>query len=444
MASLKTSNKTSKIMIFAVVLFHAAHAYAAADSGGLSLEGALEEARAHSPEYRKAQAVEKEADWRKLEAVSGNLPKVAITGEHFVDVKYQVLDVNFGPGTPTTSFALVSPKSIVSISANWTVFDGFQTLDNYFAASLSHSASELELSHTAFQLEQDVRFRFFKALAAQLLDVVAEQNVKTLQDHLDKTKSLLQEGEATRYDLLRVEVQLDEATPEKLQADDNVVLMRRALSQVMGLQDDARPLVGTLPVPVEAALPKDVKLDTQNRTDLQALLRRADAAEKSHKASLGWWYPKVGFLAEEDFYNNVDYALSGSEFRSAYSVGMYLTWNIFDGGASIARQKETVYAQQQAEATADAGIIKAPNDFELWKRRFTYNVALYKARAHAIESAEESVRLAKLGFNAGSRTTVDVLDAELDLFRARAGVVQAQVDAAEAILNLELALGRKL
>ena len=411
---------------------------------GLNLEAALTEARLHSPQYQIAQALEKEAYWHRLDALSGNLPKIAVSGSHLFDVKYQVLDVQFTPGAPTTTFPLVTPKTILSVGANWTLFDGFQSLESYHAANLSHEASELELSRTSLQLEQDVRLRFYQALAAQLLLEVADQNVKTLQDHQNKTKDLLHEGEATRYDLLRVEVQLDEAEPEKLQAADNVVLSRSALSQVMGLQDDARPLIGSLPIPNDAALPKNLKLEAENRADLQALLRRSDAAEKSHSASLGSWLPRVGVAAEEDFYNNVDYNLGGAPFRSAYSVGMFLSWNIFDGGASIARQKEATYAHQVAEASANAGLIRAPNDFELWKRRFTYNVSLYRARLHAIESAEESVRLAKIGFDAGNRTTVDVLDAELDLFRARAGVVRAQVDAAEAILNLELALGRKL
>jgi OMF family outer membrane factor len=83
-------------------------------------------------------------------------------------------------------------------------------------------------------------------------------------------------------------------------------------------------------------------------------------------------------------------------------------------------------------------------DFENYRRRFLYNVSLYKARSHAIESATESVRLAKISYQAGTRTSTEVLDAELDLFRARAGVVRAQVESAEALINLELALGRHI
>jgi outer membrane protein TolC len=59
-----------------------------------------------------------------------------------------------------------------------------------------------------------------------------------------------------------------------------------------------------------------------------------------------------------------------------------------------------------------------------------------------VDKAQESVRLATLGQKAGTRTTTEVLDAELDSFRSSAGVVSAQMDAAEALINLELALGK--
>ena len=52
---------------------------------------------------------------------------------------------------------------------------------------------------------------FFKSLAAQKIEVVSQENLKTITDHLDQTQSLKQGGIATNYDVLRVEVQLSEA-----------------------------------------------------------------------------------------------------------------------------------------------------------------------------------------------------------------------------------------
>lgn len=135
------------------------------------------------------------------------------------------------------------------------------------------------------------------------------------------------------------------------------------------------------------------------------------------------------------------FALSNG-LSDAYSVGISASWNIFDGGATLARMGEGAAQAERAEAAADAIILSAPNELETWKRHYRSNLALYEARKRAVEAAQESVRLAKLGFQAGTRTNTDVLDAELDLFRARAGVVRAQLDAATSMINIELASGK--
>ena len=54
------------------------------------------------------------------------------------------------------------------------------------------------------------------------------------------------------------------------------------------------------------------------------------------------------------------------------------------------------------------------------------------------------VRLATIAVKAGTKTHAETLDAELELFRARAGLIRAQIDASEALANLELALGYRL
>jgi outer membrane protein TolC len=49
-----------------------------------------------------------------------------------------------------------------------------------------------------------------------------------------------------------------------------------------------------------------------------------------------------------------------------------------------------------------------------------------------------------VGFKAGTRTTTDVLDAELEEFQASAGLVQAQINSLEALIQLELVTGKRL
>ena len=73
-----------------------------------------------------------------------------------------------------------------------------------------------------------------------------------------------------------------------------------------------------------------------------------------------------------------------------------------------------------------------------------YFCDVYRSRLGDIEKARESVRLARVGRKVGARTNTELLDAESDLYRAQAGVVNSQLGAIEALLNLELATGRTL
>ena len=413
----------------------------------LHLEDAVAEARQKNPLLMKAEAAKSGASWKKLEALSGHLPKISASATHFFDLQYQLLDVNFGGGPVT--FPAVYPKTLLGLDVSWNLFDGGQTYHSYKGALKGQEAADFEYTRAELQLETEIESRFYQVIAARQLQIVADQNLKTLEDHLEKSKARLKQGQTTKFDLLRVQVQLEEAVPEKASADDNTAIARIALSQVMGAGpgagtgEDPRIVVGDLPVPDEATLSKVKTINPEDRADYQALIKLSEAAEDAHSASMGTWFPRVTLIGQEQLYNSQDFSFS-SPFRNAYSVGVAASWNIFDGGASIARQKESYFAQVQAENLVRAAALRAPVDFELWRRKYLYNTSLYRARKRSLESAEESVRLAQLGYGAGTRTNTDILDAELDLFRARAGVVRAQLDAAEALINLELAIGKKI
>jgi outer membrane protein TolC len=409
----------------------------------LAIDQALQEGRANNPQYQRAQAAADAAAARSSEALAGYLPRVSVSGSHLLGYRFQLLNVAIGGGAPV-EFPAIQPQTTLNLDLNWNLFDGFQTTHLYRAARLESSAADLEASHAALAIENDIRLKYYQTLSAQLLAQVADQNVKTLQDHLAKAQAILRGGGSTKLDALRVDVQLSEAMPEQAAARDNLALARMNLSQAMGLEHDDRPLSSALPEPDAGRLPANLTLNSTLREDLAALANRAEAAANAHLAAGSIWLPRIGFSAETQAYNNLDASVfSTANFRNAYTVAVGFSWNIFDLG-QIARQRVAAAQQVQAERISQAANLRAPADFELWKRRFLTQVQLYKARTHAIESAQESVRLSHLSYEAGTRTSTEVLDTELDLFRARAGAVRAQLDAAESLINLELAVGHHL
>ncbi|HVZ79906.1 MAG TPA: TolC family protein [bacterium] len=427
-------------------------------AGGLTLEAAEQEALGESPDYRKALAQEREAGWGQLDALSsGFLPKLSIEGQHFFNQElfngsldnYTALSVQF-PGSPSAiTFPGIYPETSLTLSARLPIFDGFKNLHQMDAADRRHEAAALMSDQALLRLKEGVRLAYFKALASQLLSDMADQNVKTFDEHLRIVKDQLDNGQATKYDRLRVEVQLSEAQSGQIEAHDNLVLARMALARAMGLAKDERPLTGTLPVVNGDQVLKALPDHYEEGTELKAARLESVRAEDLGASADSFWFPQLSLFGQYQWYNTPGYILGNldfndyTSFQTDYFVGASLKWDILDGGLSLAKANEAHERAEQAKSDYRAAQLQAPYDFDLWKRRLISNVSLYQAKLTDVDKAKESVRLATVGFKAGTKTTTDLLDAELEEYRASAGLVQAQLNAWEALINLELVTGKR-
>jgi outer membrane protein TolC len=425
-------------------------AEAGVSSGQLDLATAQQEAVENSPSYKKAVNFEREKSWGQAEALSeGFLPHIILKGNYFFDNQYPEEQISLG--TPTLmSFEENFPIANLALDAEYDLFDGFRNIRKLDAANNSHEAASL-LSHWAsFQLQEQVRLAFYKAQAAKELSDMADENVKTLEDHLRIVDDQMDNGQATKYDVLRVEVQLSEAKSDQISYHDNVILARERLSQAMGLSKDDRTLSGDMPVlNADAILNGMSKVDFENRPDLKAKELQSRAAGDESAAADSFWVPKVSLIGEYQWYNLQDYVFGESPtntgtINESYFLGASATWDLLDGGISWAKSNEAHERANESKDDLDSAQLQAPYDFDFWKKSLVSKVALYQAKLTDIDKAKESARLATLGFKAGTRTTTDVLDAELEEFRAAAGLVQAQVDALEALINLEITVGKRI
>ncbi|HTB34457.1 MAG TPA: TolC family protein [bacterium] len=429
-------NRTIAWMSAALALAtSAAWADPAPGDTSLTLGQAQQEALDHSPLYLLAQAKDAEENWAKVAAGAAFMPRVDLQATHFSNVKFLTLPFN------GQAFPEAFPYSDLALNGEWTLFEGFAGLSRLRTADLGAKAADLEQDWALFSLKQDVRLKYYQAITARKLAGLADENVKTLEDHLRIVQDLLDNGQATRFDVLRVEVQLSEARTERLSAQDKVVLARRKLTQAMGIELDERGLSGDLPVPGSITPPAATYLDKQ--ADLRAKALQAEAAESGHRAAVGAWAPKVSLVGGYQWYNNVQMDVNDlNDYHTAYQLGLELDWNLFSGGASLADERQAGAKAEQARQASRQARQQAEYDRDLWSRRLAYSAELYQAKLDDVDKSKESVRLATLGQQAGTRTTTEVLDAELDSFRASAGAVSAQMDAAEALINLELALGQ--
>lgn len=368
-----------------------------------------------------------------------------VHGTHFFDAKYANIGVLFGGAA--AQFPSAFPQTEFNIEASLLLFDGWGAINRYKAASLEREASQHELNYAEFRLEELVKMKFHQVLAAEEFVKVADQNIQTLEQHLKLAQASLRAGFSTHIDVLRIESQLEEAKAEKLLSSDNVLVAKQELNEVLGVEDSPYQLEGQLPIPNVHVVPIGLKFSVERREDIQAESQKEAAQDRVRVASSSFWSPKILLFGSEQFYKfgNFDPAiLPNSAFQNAYAIGVRFSWSLFDGGASIARKAQAENNLKTEHEKVRKTLFISSNQFGVWKRKYIYNTALFYARKSSVEKSTESVRLATAAVRAGTKNHAEVLDAELELFRARAGVIHAQLDAAEALSHLELALGYRL
>lgn len=408
----------------------------------LDLKTAIQETGQNSPQIQKAESVYVEAHWRTKEAYTGYLPTLKGSIDYLLDKKYMLLDMNMGGGLVT--IPQVTPTTIYSLQALLPLFDGFASTNRYHMASSLEDAAQDELSWSKFLTERQTVLQFYRALAAETLKSVAEQNLKVLQDHLKNVQATKKAGITTRYDVLRAEVQSSEAQSELLNTEDNLQIALLKLAEIMGKDSESRKPTGKIPE-LDASIIADLKESTNDRVDMRALKNRTDASQYNAQIQNRYWIPKIALFGGYQYYNNQnDRFIDNDSFREAYQVGLNLTWNLFDGLASTAKSFQADAQAIQATKNLQIAQLKAKQDFAFWKRKYLYYCSIYRSRQNDIQRSSEAVRLATEGHKAGVRTNSDLLDAEADWYRSRAGQVNAQLGAIEALINLELASGKRL
>ena len=415
------------------------------NSYALTLHEAVSEALHSSPSVERSKSATKEAKWKKVESYSGFLPTLTANASYLFDKKYALTNVRIGNATADSIVPQIIPNSQLVLTTTYPLFEGFSSIKKLNAANEGLSAATNEEEWGEFKTEMDVTLAYYRVLDNKILKDVAAQNLKVLQDHLKEVKLFKSSGMATNYDVLRVDVQVSNAETDLLNAEDNIAISEQNLLELLGKDKTTLEVSGELPILDEALVKNINEADVRKRQDIIALKNRLSSISYNEEAQSTFWVPRLSAFGQYQYYNNLNTSLTDTDkYRSAYQVGLQLSWNIFDAGSSFSKSKQTTEQLVQAEKTYRITEIRAQKDFEIWKRKYNYFASLYRARNNDIAKSKESVRLAREGQRVGARTNTDLLDAEADLYKSQAGAVNAQLGAIEALINLQTSIGQKI
>lgn len=265
--------------------------------------------------------------------------------------------------------------------------------------------------------------------AAQL--GVAEEALDDTREHIHLAAVRSANGVGLKYDELRIRTYQAEVEQQKITAENDYHLARLRLGKVMGLDSGAMPEISeTLTAfAVGMTLPGLEKTALDSRKDLEAQKAEVARGDAVVSSARGGYWPTVYGMAS---YQANDRDIPFGRDNDSWLVGATLRWELFDG---MRRMNEVQSAQSERNA-ASSYLQNLRQDVafevrEAMARRGEAEKRLEIARK-ALQETEEMVRLISRRFENALSTTVELLDAETALTRARAQLADNEANFALA------------
>ncbi|MFN3614784.1 MAG: TolC family outer membrane protein [Rubrimonas sp.] len=327
-----------------------------------------------------------------------------------------------------------------SIDASQALYDGGRTINSVRGRIADVSAARARLIALEQAVMLDVVTAYEDVRRDQEFVALARNNVRVISEQLRASEDRFAVGEVTRTDVSQAAARLAEAQANLAAQEGQLERSRQNYRLVVGTEPGT--LTAPPPMPQLPATLDEAILAAMDQHPL-VLARRFDeqSAARDIRTEIGTLLPRVSLNASVG-YNEDGLFGSRDQDRTVGSIGVRAVIPIYEsGGANYSR----VRAAQAIASRARADITQEARD-----RRAEVEAAwtgLRVARA-SIRAGREQVEAARLAFEGvreeaivGSRTTLDVLDAEQELLNARSRLVSSVRDEYVAGYTLMAAIG---
>ena len=326
-------------------------------------------------------------------------------------------------------------------SATQLLFDFGQKINETRAAREVQNAAGARRDSTKDVVVLNVKASYYNLIAARRLLTVAEETEGQTRLQLEEARSRFEVGTAPRFDVTQQEVQVADAELARLTSVNAVALSRENLRDAMGLAE---------PILFE---PDDRSLDylrvgvdddtamTQaftHRPEMLDVQARVRAQERQIAALKADYLPAVRGTGE--------YKWTGQDRPEdeSWIVGAAVTLSIFNGGLTAARVGEGRAALHRLEG--EERRVGLAVRLEVRRALLDLREAEDSIRVSEkqVEQARESLAIAEGRYSAGVGNVLEVSDAQVGLFRARANNVRKLADYWISVARLERAIGTRL
>jgi len=398
-----------------------------------TLRDALALAYETNPTIRSERARLKAVRETKAQAWAGALPQISASGSYSRVDSSQSL--NFGGGATQADNKLNTVSG--GVNAEQAIFTGFGNYNAIKQAEARIRAGGAQLIATEQTVLRDVASVYFAVERNMAVYGLNMKNVDVLLRQNEMATVRFEVGEITRTDVAQADARLAGARANLSQAQSNLAIARASYAQLVGqAPGDLEPVdqLPDLPENLESAK----ALAGEYAPAVVAARQQSEASRRQVNVARSAIYPRVSLTAGYQYTEEPsNFVLQDEQF----SYGARATVPLFLGGANYSRIREAkaLHASDrsriiEAERRVDAQTTAA------WAQLMAARAIIISARAaaEANELALEGVTQEAL---VGTRTTLDVLDAEQEYLNAQVALASATRDAQSAAFSLLAAIG---
>ena len=417
----------------------------------LDLKTALSIAHDNNPTLQIADLEIQRVDYAKKESIGNLLPSVSATGQYTNSIMKSVMFM------PASMSAVMGGASYMEIgyknSFTGTISAQMPLINFSLWESIKAKQTQIDLiveqsRSSSLDMTKQVKDAYFNVLLSKSSLEVLEQSISNAKESLRTTKTAYEHGTTSEYDYLSAQIQVNNLNPSYISAKNSVELAILQLKILLSLPETQEIEVVEKLEDYEENFSLLDELETEKALTNNSQLRQLDlniaSLQHSLKTIKYQHLPTLSAFGQYVYQTQAeDFKFSDYDWVPSASVGLTLSIPIFNGNTYLNQQKQTEISlkelQLQRTYTADGmniQVLSALKNMKAAKEQLVVN-------KEAIAQAERGYEIAKVRYQTGSGTILELNDSQLALTKSKLNYQQAIYDYISAQATYENVVGKQ-
>ena len=428
--------KVASAIILTILLIYSAWA----GEAPLNLDECVKTALENNTTMWNAQAVLEDYRLRKAVAVADFMPTVYAS----MDYTHQEYKTKYTPFQLQTPF-FINREYSAGLNLSQTIWDGGYTIANYNKSKMDYYSSKYDFENVKQELIYSVEEAYINLLKQHQLLTVYEQTLESSSEALRKAESMEAVGAASRTDVLKAKVKMEEDKLNLIIAQTNLEVARANLNYLLGFDVNRQTEIVEIepPQPLELEYEEAVKIALENHPALKKAKYDLESAEKVIVMARSTIMPQL--TGSYRFgYSSPAFDDMARPFDSEYNWSAMVTLSVrlFDGLSTYANIDRAKVGKRSADDNLEQVRLDVTLEVKvaylgLEEARKSITVARQR-----VISAEEDLRLSTARYELEAGTILELIDAQVALTSAQYQKIQAEYDYWFAQSRLMKAMGK--